>query len=397
MPGMNSGLNPADPTLVAAFRSALLHQGTIALVVIAFLWLAWATARTWRLTAPGGKPTAGQQAAARPAGGWAGGWTAGSWRRGGSAEPKGRRLLRVGFGLIWILDGILQAQPKMAGGLASQVIQPIAAASPAWVQHLVNWGGTVWSYHPDHVRRGLGLDPGRARRLAADRLTRAVVPAGRAGQRGLGTDRVDVRGGLRRDLRARPDLADRGARGRADLRGRRARSSRCRKARGGARAGGCSGRHRVVLHRHGGAAGVAGPRLLAGSRRQAGQPVRHGAVAWRTTSQPRFLVVAGVQLRVVRAAHGFAVNLFVVIALAAIGAALPDGGLGWSGTPRCWPRACLPRRLGARPGLRLLRRARHRPEQHDPDHPAGRRPATSRSPGRRTPPRSGKRRPGRRP
>jgi len=36
----------------------------------------------------------------------------------------------------------------MAGGLASQVIQPIAAASPAWVQHLVNWGGTIWSFHP---------------------------------------------------------------------------------------------------------------------------------------------------------------------------------------------------------------------------------------------------------
>ena len=50
--------------------------------------------------------------------------------------------------MLWIFDGILQAQPKMAGGLASQVIQPIAAASPAWVQHLVNWGGTAWSYHP---------------------------------------------------------------------------------------------------------------------------------------------------------------------------------------------------------------------------------------------------------
>ena len=43
MPGMNSGLNPADPTLVAAFRSALLHQGAIALLVIAFLWLVWAS------------------------------------------------------------------------------------------------------------------------------------------------------------------------------------------------------------------------------------------------------------------------------------------------------------------------------------------------------------------
>lgn len=31
MPGMNSGLNPADPTIVAAFRSALVHQWVIVL------------------------------------------------------------------------------------------------------------------------------------------------------------------------------------------------------------------------------------------------------------------------------------------------------------------------------------------------------------------------------
>ncbi len=129
MPGMNSGLNPADPTLVAAFRSALFHQGAIALIAIVFLWLIWATARTWRVAPPTGKDGAAS----------AGGQT---------AEARGRRLLRIGFGLIWILDGILQAQPKMAGGLASQVIEPTAAASPAWVQHLVNWGGTAWSYHP---------------------------------------------------------------------------------------------------------------------------------------------------------------------------------------------------------------------------------------------------------
>jgi len=126
VPGMNSGLNPADPTLVAAFRSALLHQGAIALLIIVFLGLLWATARTWRLTVPGAK----------------------TGKTGGSGEARGRTLLRVGFGLTWILDGILQAQPKMAGGLAAQVIQPTAAASPTWVQHLVNWGGTVWSYHP---------------------------------------------------------------------------------------------------------------------------------------------------------------------------------------------------------------------------------------------------------
>jgi cytochrome oxidase Cu insertion factor (SCO1/SenC/PrrC family) len=149
---MNSGLSPSDPTLVAAFRSALLHQGAVALIAIVFLWLIWATARTWRLTAPAAKGGTGGTGAG--AVGWrAGGpgWAkrvSGAARSPGAAEARGRRLLRVGFGLLWIFDGILQAQPKMAGGLATQVIQPTAAASPGWVQHLVNWGGTAWSYHP---------------------------------------------------------------------------------------------------------------------------------------------------------------------------------------------------------------------------------------------------------
>jgi cytochrome oxidase Cu insertion factor (SCO1/SenC/PrrC family) len=174
VPGMNSGLSPADPTLVAAFRSALLHQGGIALLIVAFCWLVWATARTWRLTAPAAKVAGTGEAAGtdvvagadgdRKAGGAAGtradtgraaGITAARasaamlghlWR--GAPEPRGRWLLRIGFGVIWVLDGILQAQPKMAGGLASQVIEPAAAASPGWVQHVVNWGGTIWSYHP---------------------------------------------------------------------------------------------------------------------------------------------------------------------------------------------------------------------------------------------------------
>ncbi len=124
MPGMNSGLSPDDPRLVAAFRSALLHQGFIALLIVVFLGLLWATARVWRPAA------------------------AGTSRGSEPREPRARVLLRVGFGLLWILDGILQAQPKMAGGLAAQVFAPTAAASPTWVQHLANWGGTVWSFHP---------------------------------------------------------------------------------------------------------------------------------------------------------------------------------------------------------------------------------------------------------
>jgi len=132
MPGMNSGLNISDPTVVAAFKAALLHQGLIALLIFAVLGLAWVTVRAWL-------PAAAQDGAGTvPAG------TPGP----ALAEPAWRQLLRIGFGLLWIFDGILQAQPKMAIGLPSQVIEPTAASSPSWVQHVVNWAGTTWSYHP---------------------------------------------------------------------------------------------------------------------------------------------------------------------------------------------------------------------------------------------------------
>jgi cytochrome oxidase Cu insertion factor (SCO1/SenC/PrrC family) len=123
---MNTGLNVSDPTVVAAFRSALAHQGIIALVILGLLSLAWVTVREMSPAARGAV-TAGPSPA---------------------PEPAWRRLLRVGFGLLWVLDGILQVQPKMAVGLPSQVIQPVAASSPRWVQELVNWAGTSWSYHP---------------------------------------------------------------------------------------------------------------------------------------------------------------------------------------------------------------------------------------------------------
>jgi cytochrome oxidase Cu insertion factor (SCO1/SenC/PrrC family) len=141
VPGMNSGLSPGDPVLIAAFRSALLHQGVIALIMIVFLGLVWATARAWPASTPAGEGATGEGPVA--AGAVAAGAVA-----AGNPEPRGRWLLRTGFGVLWIFDGLLQAQPKMAGGLATQVIEPVAASSPAWVQHLVNWGGTIWSYHP---------------------------------------------------------------------------------------------------------------------------------------------------------------------------------------------------------------------------------------------------------
>src|ERR1700749_327963 len=126
MPGMNSGINVNDPTVVAAFKSALLHQGLIALLIFALLGFAWFSVRAWL---PTGQPS-GADGTRVPA----------------APEPSWRQALRIGFGLLWVFDGILQAQPKMAVGLTSQVIEPAAASSPHWVQDVVNWAGTTWSY-----------------------------------------------------------------------------------------------------------------------------------------------------------------------------------------------------------------------------------------------------------
>ncbi len=138
MPGMNSGLNVDDPTVIAAFRAALLHQGLIILAIFAVLSVAWVAVR---------RPPA-----------------AGTAARSAVPEPAGRRVLRIGFGLLWLVDGLLQAQPGMAAGLPSKVIEPTASSSPAWVQHLVNWAGTTWSYHPIQagaatvwIQAGIGL------------------------------------------------------------------------------------------------------------------------------------------------------------------------------------------------------------------------------------------------
>jgi cytochrome oxidase Cu insertion factor (SCO1/SenC/PrrC family) len=135
MPGMNSGINVSDPAVVAAFKAALIHQGLIALLIFALVGLAWITLRVWLpVQAPGIGPAAEPPAAEPPA--------------AAAGEPAWRQVLRIGFGLLWVFDGILQAQPKMAVGLPSQVIEPIAASSPRWVQQVVNWAGTNWSYHP---------------------------------------------------------------------------------------------------------------------------------------------------------------------------------------------------------------------------------------------------------
>jgi cytochrome oxidase Cu insertion factor (SCO1/SenC/PrrC family) len=147
MPGMNSGLSDTNPVLVAAFKAALLHQGLAIIALLAVMALLWLSVRQWlpasrsaegarrAAASPSAGPPASQsvsQSASGPAGG----------------EPAARRALRIGFGILWIFDGLLQAQSAMPAGLPGQVIAPAAATSPGWVQHLVSWAGTTWSYHP---------------------------------------------------------------------------------------------------------------------------------------------------------------------------------------------------------------------------------------------------------
>ncbi len=127
MPGMTSNPGSGSTVLVSAFQSALLHQWLTVLLIFALLLLAWGTLRAFAGAVTGSSTAAG----GRP------------WR-----EPRARLLLRVGFGVIWLFDGLLQAQPQMPGGLADQVIAPTASSSPGWVQHLVNFGVNVWDYHP---------------------------------------------------------------------------------------------------------------------------------------------------------------------------------------------------------------------------------------------------------
>jgi len=129
---MNSGPDRPNPAVVAAFRVALLHQGLIVLLILAALAGAWAVGlarrRAWAHKSPG----RGIFADANLAG----------------TEPAGRRLLRIGFGLLWLFDGILQAQPAMPTGLPSQVVEPTAGVSAPWVQHLVRLGQNAWAHHP---------------------------------------------------------------------------------------------------------------------------------------------------------------------------------------------------------------------------------------------------------
>ena len=186
MPGMSSGLQTNNPTIVSAFKSLLLHEGLIILLILALLAVAWNLLRGLQLR---------RAAAGR-----------GSVEPWPYPEPIARRVLRIAFGIIWILDGTLQAQPSMPLGMTTQVIEPTAATSPAWVQHLVNAGATIWSNHPITAPASAVWIQVGTRRLAARVAARELVSSSWPRERILGARRLDLWREFRGHLCPWPDL-----------------------------------------------------------------------------------------------------------------------------------------------------------------------------------------------
>ena len=132
MPGMGHGLQNDNPTVSAAFHTALIHQLLVIVLILAVLALAWNAIRTivYRRSVASGT------------------FDASARERAPFPEPAARHMLRITFGFLWVVDGILQAQRSMPLGLPGTVLTPGGSASPGWVQHIVNVGTTIWSDHP---------------------------------------------------------------------------------------------------------------------------------------------------------------------------------------------------------------------------------------------------------
>ncbi len=166
MSGMGSGLSDRNSTIVSAFHSQLGEGGLIVLAIVAVVLLAANGLRAYglRLAMRDGPRLAPAAVEA--------------------AEPVARRFLRISFGLLWVIDGLLQLQEAMPVGMVPQVIKPASAGAPAWVQDVVNFGAAIWAHHPVPaaasavwIQLGIGLWLLAAARGLASRLGGAVSVA----------------------------------------------------------------------------------------------------------------------------------------------------------------------------------------------------------------------------
>ncbi|HVB13352.1 MAG TPA: SCO family protein [Candidatus Dormibacteraeota bacterium] len=126
MPGMGS----YGTETIAGFYPYLLID---LLIILALVWVCWGAQLGFRYLderEAGAHPTSPAPSASP-----------------GPVIPA-RRFLRRAIGIIWIVDGLLQAQPAMPGGFAKNIVAPLATGQPHLLANLLNWEVYFWQAHP---------------------------------------------------------------------------------------------------------------------------------------------------------------------------------------------------------------------------------------------------------
>ena len=360
---MSRSLQTNNPTVVAAFNRALLHQ----LLIV--------------LAAPGRAGRGVEPPAAIPV-------PPGARHRRDrrltadthpDPEPLGRRILRIGFG------GPVDLRRAVAGpvGDGPGPARPPCSArrpkgSPAWVHSLVNVGVTTWWDHPFTGRGVGGLDPARDRRSPPGCPPGSVVPRRRLLSVGWALVVWSFGEAFGAILAPGAHPGPSGHRAAAPLR-------RGRRPAGPARAvvEGAGGSGPLPRVGGGGRGFLLGMVVLQawpgrgfwqgrGSAPRPRAPSPPWSRRWPPTRQPGFLSGVGAPFGSFDAAHGWGVNLSLVVALAADrggpGERSPRpraGGWFWRLVVSSWPTGCWSRTSASWAG-------RHRPELDGPAFsPAG--------------------------
>jgi cytochrome oxidase Cu insertion factor (SCO1/SenC/PrrC family) len=131
MPGMGNPVGAGNSSIVHGFYAALGRQTALILLVLVLLFVGWNSLRSlqYRRAVARGDQFPPPRPYVAP-------------------EPRARRFLRIGFGALWVVDGLLQLQKAMPLGLPSNVLRAGAATSPGWVKDLVAFGADAWTRHP---------------------------------------------------------------------------------------------------------------------------------------------------------------------------------------------------------------------------------------------------------
>lgn len=131
MSGMGSRGPYAARVVVVAFHATLTHQLLVVFAVVIVAALIWNVLRNVQYRRATAQGHVEELSVARC-----------------GVEPAGRRAVRIAFGGFWVIDGLLQLQASMPLGLPKGVFSQAASGAPHWVHQVVNVSITTWTNHP---------------------------------------------------------------------------------------------------------------------------------------------------------------------------------------------------------------------------------------------------------